>query len=302
MATISVGAAVTGGFSLIRREPVAVAIWAVILFAFFALRIALYLPVYGAVLGQIGRGGAQPNLQALLPQIQQAQAFGLLLSIGSVALNTMLACAIFRAILRPEERGFAYLKFGGTELFLSIFTIGIYFVFFIALLVIMIPVAIVIGLTAAQGGAAVGGAGMVAFIAILVALAAAVYFALRLSLLGPLMVDEGQFKLGEAWALTRGKVGSLLLIAFLLFVMAIVAEIVFGGVGLALLFATTGGFANIQTIAQQPSALLAAFAPVIAVVGLLFTLLIAVALPILFAPWACAYRDLKRIDMAAAFS
>ncbi|HEX4181619.1 MAG TPA: hypothetical protein VHY32_12590 [Caulobacteraceae bacterium] len=299
MAAISVGGAVTSGFSLIRREPAAVAIWAVLLFAFFALRILANLPVYRAFMGQLGHGGT-PNMQALLPQIQQAQALGLLLSIGSLALNTMLACAIFRAVLHPEQRGFAYLKFGAAELFLFIFTIGVAIAFFIALLVVMIPVAIIVGLTASQSPATGASIAVVAGFAVLIA---GIYLALRLSLLGPMMVDEGEFRFGEAWSLTRGKVGALFLIGLMLFVMAIVAEFVVGGVCIGLFVSAAGGLANMRTFFQQPGpAILASLGSVLAVGGLFFLVLIAVALPVLFAPWACAYRDLRRSDLAAAFS
>jgi hypothetical protein len=304
MATISVGSAVTGGFSLIRREPVAVAIWAVLLLGFSVLRLLIYLPFYGALAAQMGQTGGAPNIQALLPQIQQAQALGLLLGIVGLALNTALACAVFRAILRPEDRGFAYLKFGSAELFLFIFTIGAVIVFSIGLLMLLIPIGIVIGIAAAasgNGGAA--GASIVVLIGMLFVFAIMIYFALRLSLLGPLMVDENEFRIGEAWALTHGKVGSLFLIGFMLFVMLVVAELVTFGVGTAVLFASVGGIGNLSgAFLQSGSAILAHFAPVIAVVGLLFAVLIAVFLPVAFAPWALAYRDLKKVDLAAAFN
>ena len=304
MATISVGGAIGGGFSLIRREPVAVVIWAAILVGFSVLRLLVYLPLYGALANQFGRTGSTPDIQAMLPQMQQAQAFGLLLSIVGIGLNTMLACAVFRAILRPEDRGFVYLKFGSTELLLFVFTIGAFIALFIGLLVLLIPVGIIAGIAAAASGPAnVAATGVFVLIGLLMSFGVMLYFALRLSLLGPLMVDENQFRIGEAWALTKGKVGSLFLIGLVLFLMLVVAELVTFGVGAGLLFASIGGIANLRGSFQQSGPeILAHFAPVIGVVGLLFVLLIAIFLPVAIAPWALAYRDLKKVDLAAAFS
>lgn len=304
MATISVGAAIGEGFSLIRRQPGAVALWALLAFGFLALRAALYAPFYGALFAQMAHGArsanGSPDIQALLPQLQQMQAFGLLFSLASLLLNSVLICGVYRAVLHPEKSAFGYLRVGAAELFLFVFAIGVLIVFFVALLVAMIPVGIVVAF-AAQGSP--GGAVAVGVIAGVLILIAAIYLFLRLALVGPMMVDDGQFHLGDAWALTRGKAGSLFLIALTLVVMLIVAELVIVAVGAGVLGAATGGFTEIPALVKQGlAAVVSRLAPGLAVVALGWLLLVGCAIPVFYAPWARVYRDLKHTDLAAAFS
>ena len=51
-----------------------------------------------------------------------------------------------------------------------------------------------------------------------------------------------------------------------------------------------------------PQAIFAQLGPVLAVLGVLWLIFAACVGPILYAPWARAYRDLKQNDLAAAFS
>ena len=303
MATISVGDAVGEGFSLIRRKPGAVALWAVLVLGFLVVRIAAYLPLYGAVIAQWSHGGgagggAAPDFTSLLPQIQQAQALGILLGLASLFVNVVVVCAIYRAVLRPEQNRFGYLRVGSAELFLFVFIIAAIIVFVLGAVVAAIPIAL-IGVAIGHGSAANGTIyGVIVGIA---AIAAVIYLALRLALVGPMMVDDGQFHLGDAWALTRGKVGSLFLIALLLVVIVLVAEIVAASTGFALMGVLTGGFSHWQTLGQTPLTLLSRLAPVLVVEGVAWIILISCALPVMSAPWARAYRDLKQADPAAAF-
>ena len=304
MATISVGNAVGEGFSLIRRRPGAVALWAVLVLGMLVARFAAYMPLYAARIAQWSHGGgagasAQPDFSTLLPQMLQAQALGLLLGLVSLFVNTVVVCAIYRAVLRPEESRFGYLRVGSAELFLFVFIIAVAIVFVMGALVAAIPIAL-IGVLVGHGSAASG-----VFFGVVVGIGAVVvviYLALRLALVGPMMVDDGQFHLGDAWALTRGKAGSLFLIALLLVVIVLVAEIVAAGTGFALLGAMTGGFSQWQSVGQTPLTVLSRLAPVLVVEAVAWIVLISCALPVMSAPWARAYRDLKPADPAAAFS
>jgi hypothetical protein len=300
MGAISVSGAVGEGFSLIRRQPGAVALWALVTVGFLALRVALSLPVYLAMFAQIARGGATPDMTALLPQIQQTQALGLLLSLLSLMLSAVVTCAVFRAVLHPEQSGFGYMRVGSAEIFLFVFIIAAVIVLMIGAVVVTIPLVIVGGLVAqsAPAGAAVFG-----IIAVCAVMAGVIYLVLRFSLIGPMMVDDGQFNLGAAWTLTRGKVGSLFLIALLLVVVLLVGEVVLVGVGFALLGTATVGFTQLRGLFEgPPQAMFAQLGPVLAVLGILWLIFVACLMPIFYAPWARAYRDLKQNDLAAAFS
>jgi hypothetical protein len=300
MGAISVSGAVGEGFSLIRRQPGAVALWALVTVGFLVVRVAVSLPIYLAMFAQMARGGGTPDMTAMLPQLQQTQALGLLLSLVSLMLGAVVTCAVFRAVLHPEQSAFGYLRVGSAEIFLFVFIIAAIIVFIIGAVVVTIPLAIMGGLIAQSAPA---GAAIFGIIAVCAVLAGVIYLLLRFSLIGPMMVDDGQFNLGAAWALTRGKVGSLFLIALLLLVVILVAEVVLVGVGIAVLGAATVGFTQLQSLAQgPPQAIFAQLGPVLGVLGVLWLVFVAGAMPILYAPWARAYRDLKQNDLAAAFS
>jgi hypothetical protein len=299
MAKISVGAAVSEGFSLIRRHPGSVALWALLTWAFLIIRFASYGPLIAAGFAQM-QSGAAPNMMTLLPQLQQAQALGFLLSLGSLFLNAVLACAVYRAVLRPEQVGFAYLRIGAAEFFLFLFIIAASMVFVIGTVVLLIPLGIIGGLIGR--GSLVGGVTFGVIAAILYVFGA-IYLILRLALVGPVMVETNEFRVGEAWALTRGRVGSLFAIALLLVVVIIVAELVLVGLGFAMLGAAVGGFGQFTSfMQQQPMVLLSRLGPLLAIEGVAWLVVIACALPVVAAPWASAYRDLKQTDLSATFS
>ena len=305
MATISVGGALGEGFSLIRRHPGAVALWTAVLIGILILRLAVSAPIYAALFSQLAHsvsagGSASPDIAAVTPLIQQAQALNLLLGLGSLAVNTVLICAVFRTVLHPEQSSFGYLRLGSAEVFLFIFMIAAFITFVIAAVVVMIPVAIIIGVFASGSPAAAIGLGVVVFLALGVG---AVYLALRLSLIGPMMVDDGQLHLGDAWALTRGNAATLFGMGLALAAIIIVAELVILGLGAALLGASTGGFSQLKSLIQQgPQGILAALGPALVFEFVAWIAFIGLVLPVFYAPWARAYRDLKPTDVAAAFS
>jgi hypothetical protein len=299
MASISVSSAVGEGFSLIRRQPVPAAVWALILVGFTAGRILLDIPLYSGLFSQLAAGG-KPDLQALAPRMQQVQAIGSLLSLVGLLINGVLICAVFRAVLHPEDRRYAYLRIGVAEIIQAVMFIVITIVFVLGALIAAIPIGIVAAIIGQGSPAGAAGFGVVAVLAIF---AAMIYVGLRLSFIMPMMIDDGEFDLGRAWRLTTGRVGSLFLIGLMLMVMLFVGEIVIFGAVLAVLVATVGGFDQFQTFFQQPpQTILERLTPVLVIGGLGWLALFSCAVPIFYAPWARAYRDLKQTDLAATFS
>jgi hypothetical protein len=129
---------------------------------------------------------------------------------------------------------------------------------------------------------------------------------LRFAFVGPMMVDDGKFHLVESWRLSRGKVGSLFLIALSLFGIALAGEMVLlalvFGVGFASLSAIAGGLQNLPAFFQQPpAALMSKLAPFLGVYMAAFIPLSGCLVAIFGAPWASAYRDLKP-DLSEAFA
>ena len=213
MTELSIGAAVGSGFELIRRRPLSVLAWGMVQVAVTAGNFALMAPFYASLFSQVAsaaRTGA-PATPELLGGMMQMQGLSYLLSFASYFITTVLYCAAFRAVLHPEQGRFGYLRIGSAELLLFVIVIGATIALSVLLLVLLIPIGLVIGVlvaTHAAAGAVI--VGMLAAVALCVGL---IYVALRFSLVGPMMVDDGQFHLFESWTMTKGRAGSLFLMA-----------------------------------------------------------------------------------------
>ena len=297
MAEISVGEAVGEGFGLIRRKPLAVLAWGFLQIGLVALAITLMAPMYAAIVGQALRQATPSGLARQdLPWVMQAQSMIYLFDIASFAVSAVISCAVFRAVLYPEQGRFAYLRLGACELYLAFLILAGSFVLGIGVAVAMIPILIVIfSLAAFHAGAAAAVVGVVAGVA---AFAGLIYLLLRVSLVGPMMVDAGKFRLIEACALTKGKVAGLLAIALVLVLIIMAAELVHGlvllAVGFGVVAVLAGGLHNLPMLFQQsPQIILGRLAPLLVVMGLIWIPLAGCISAIMSAPWARAYRDLR---------
>ena len=131
-----------------------------------------------------------------------------------------------------------------------------------------------------------------------VVLVAACWVLLRLSMAQLISFDEREFRLFESWKLTRGHAWSLFLLALLLIVIAIAAELLFSAV--LAVAAMASGVENMFThdaieafMRQPPATLLRTVAPYLAVFGLVLAFLLGVTQAVFLAPWAAAYQMLK---------
>ena len=300
MADISIGSAVGAGFQLIARKPLTVMVWGLVRILFAVAVLALFAPVFMGIFAdamQSAKAGAQPSqaeVAQLMSRMMVMQGASLLLQIGGLLVSAILYCATSRAVVHPERSAVAYLRLGAPEFFVAVlsFAAGIVAVF--AILICMVPLAIVIAILASQhlysAMAVVIGLGVV------VLLVALIYVLLRFAFVVPMMVDDGQFHLFDAWALTRRHVGSLFVVGLCLVGIALAAELVVGAfliaLGVAALGVAAGGLGNLQAFAALgPAVMLTRLAPWLIVYAVLAVPLQGCATAIFGAPWARAYRD-----------
>ena len=184
------------GFRIIRREPATVAIWAVVLLVLGAIVSATMLPV----LGQFA-AGITPGATATSPA--QLAAFGHLMQLYLVVfplylvLLSVFTAAIYRVVLRPQDRGFARLKLGADELrlvglclLMGLLSIGF------SLVVLLVAGALVAGLALAfrTSAPAVGVIG--AILIYLLMIAAYIWVGVRLSFAAP--TTRRTMKIGDS--------------------------------------------------------------------------------------------------------
>lgn len=151
----------------------------------------------------------------------------------------MIFTATQRAVLRPAERGFAYLRFGEDELrqiglgvFLSV-CLSIAMV--LAMIPLMIVVGIVFAITVAATGSPLAGV-LLIVIAYFALMGASIYVEVRLSLAFPLTFLRRSFVIGEAWRLTKGRFWTLFGAYFVIWLILMVPMVIFFGLAVAPFF------------------------------------------------------------------
>ena len=301
MSEISVGSAIGAGFQLIGRRPVSVLVWGLLRIGFAVGVLALYAPVFMGMFADIAsraQTGGQPNpadMSQMMSHMVLIQGVGYLAQLVGLFVGSIILCAISRAIVHPERKAFASLRLGAPELFVAIlsFAAGIVLVF--AMMIFSIPF-VILGIFLGMQHQWVALAVMIG-VALLILVLALIYIAARFAFVVPMMVDDGRFHLFDAWTLTKGKVGSIILIGFCLVLIALllgaVIDALFLGLGAASLGVAAGGFDNLRTFFTQtpPQQILMTLAPSLIMLGLLLIPIQGAALAIFVAPWARAYRD-----------
>ena len=203
---LSIGTIVGDAFGLIRERFGSVLVWG-LLYSLGAFALGYFM-----MSSTMSMMGIDENTDPALALSAFGSFFGqlMLVYLAFICLYNVLLTAAQRAMLRPEESGFAYLRLGGDELRqigLSII-IGLLFVlvYVIALFVLGI-VAVVAGLGAGMGAPGEGSAaafGLLSILGLLVIFCFMMFLWVRVSLAFPLTLLRGRIVLGEAWRLSRG--------------------------------------------------------------------------------------------------
>ncbi len=306
MASFSIGDAVGSGFGLIRRQPLSVLVWGLALLVLQVIVVMNFVPMYSALLStSLNNPGDSTALQSVMGEFAQRTAMGYLLNFVQIFVTAVINCAVFRAILRPEAPGVAYLRLGVAELLTFAFIIGVAIVAAVVILIFAVIVGILVAVLAGVHAGAT--AGVVGVVSVIAAVGILIYLALRLSLVGPTIVAENRLGLGESWNLTRGRAAPLLGVGLLLILILLACEIVvvaiFMAVGFSVLSLSFGGMQNLAGVLRTEG--LSAFSrvmPLVTAVALVSAPLLGCATAIMTAPWARIYRDLKGPDLAATFS
>ena len=301
MAEISVGSAIGAGFELIGKRPLTVLTWGLVRVGLVAVILALYAPTLIGVFAEIaaksqtGLKPSEADMQQMMSHFALMQGASALLNIVNLLVGSVIICAVARAIVHPERGAFASMRVGGPELYVVVLSFGAGIVFAFGIMICAIPF-IIVGVILGTQHMWVALAVVIA-LAVLVLFLALIYIIARFAFVVPMMVDDGQFHLFDAWALTKGKVGSIVLIGFCLMLIGMalgtLVELVLIGVGVGGLAAAAGGVSNLQAFFTQtpPDQILTKLAPWIGFFVLLLIPVQGAATAIFIAPWAKAYRD-----------
>lgn len=288
------------GLRLARREPKAMLIWAVLLLAFSVISTGIMIGMFPGLLGRMEGAEASADPTAALALLGQMGQMYALIGPIYIAFYAVLYCACYRAVLRPEDKGFAFVRLGGDELRmvgLMLYQFVVWLGLCIVLSIIIGIIAVAIGLAAgAAGGGASAGAGVGAVLLIialyLAFLVAAIFIGVRLSLAQPKTFAEKKISLFGAWRLTKGQFWPLLGCYVLAWVIGIVVSLLGSAISM-LGFVIVGEAGSFSQIFSPDMSSLANYFTA----GRILTLVIAslfsaLAYAVFIAPAAAAYRDI----------
>lgn len=300
MAGFSASAAILSGFRLIGRHPGVVLTWGLAyvavsmgpLLALFWWDLPTLIGLYARMMqGLIGGAPLAVNdpelvrLQGVLVSFELTQAAMTLLAVA------LVSSAVYRAVLEPERKAFAYLRLGVQELWVLVSLVALYLLLFF----VGLTGAMLVGLVARAGGSGSWGGGLVVFLASCGVVALVIWMALRLSLAAPMSFARRRYELARAWPLTEGQGWRLFGLALALVSLILLVQMLLATVGDVL--GIGGALAkpdDLKAFIANPAANLARMGPIVLGLGVLQVLVSALSFTLWTTPFAEIYRDLSK--------
>jgi hypothetical protein len=311
MSSESILDAAFSGFRLVRQRPGILACWIGVQLVFGLAFGVFFVWSAGGALSHFAQASAQGRTdpsETLTALGQVAPAYLVLIVAWALNYSVFLAAAN-RALSRPEESRFGYLRFGADELrqlglvaCLALVGVGLYFA------VIMVAVVIIGLMTVMTGRPGINATTsvvsmLVTFLVVLMGMAALVFFWVRFSLASPITFATRKIDVFGSWSLTRGRFWAILGVQALVLLFIIGISLV----GYVLIFAIAGvaggGSAMATLFKPDVSSIGAYLSPVRLVTNLLQMTLSALILPVSLCPVVDIYRRLTGpSNLAAVFS
>ena len=288
------------GFGVVRRNPLAVLIWAVLIAAYQLGLMYIMVSQIGPAVTELqsfktGSAADTARVLAVFGRVGPAYALMMLLSLPY---HGVLPAMMNRVVLRPKDSAFGFLRFGADEfrqIGLALFSFAVLIGGYIAFAIVTILI-VVIGalLTKAMGGF---GGGLFIFLGIAAEIIVAIAILLRLSLASALTFDKKKVELFGSWALTKGRTLSILGAFFL----AVIIYIVVWLMGMVVIFGVAaataaGGGGDFFHAMLKPdmSSVAAYFTPFHLIMILLGAPLSAIAYPIIYTVAPAIYQSLTK--------
>ncbi len=292
------------GFRLTREKPLVIVYWGVASLLISLATAVLMVTLIGPDMAAITQMGQSSDPEAVLAMAPvMGKLYGLTIPLSLIT-SAIFTCAAYRALLRPQDSAFGYLRFGADELrmILLFFVLTLLFIAVLAGALVLLAL-IVAGLSFAFGGggggtAAAGALGGV--IGFLLVLGVGAFFFVRMSLAAPMTFSERRLAIAPAWRMTRGRFWPLLGAYFLAWVLALVVVLLGFAIVVAIIAAIWGLQAIGQVTSPDFSSLAAYFTPAMGLSLLISGFLSALQYAIVLSPPAVAYRELSATDRGGA--
>lgn len=294
MASFSPTEAAFEGFRLTREHPAAVLGW-ILAYGVFLFALALLAINWGVgqdldTLGALVQT-TNPNPNDIAAALDKLEPYALVAAPAQALFFAVLNCAIYRAVLRPYERGLGYFRLGMDELRMALLTIVLGLIWFAALFV----VALVASFSAATVGLSNGPAVLAGAAVGLGVLITAVWVLVRLSLAPAMTFAERRLVVFGSWSFTKGRfwllAGAYVLAFAFGFIVLLLLQVIYGLADFAAGGASGTGAASASGIADT----MASYLTLPSLVGQAFKAVMIIAYYIIAAsPSAIAYQGLAR--------
>lgn len=285
MSKFSPSEAALEGFRLTREQPGSILVWSLFFFAGIMLTFAVMVLGLGPDFVKFAKQGGMlsGDIGAYTAILGRSWPSFVLVLMIVITVWSVLIAAIYRAVLRPHESRFAYLRFGGDEVRLTLTNL------------VLVPIGVLSAIFVRGFDAAIGGLlGAVSSFAIAIFM---IWIGVRLMLATPMTFAERRIAITASWKLTHNHFWSLFGMTGLAIIFYLIVWLVCTIVS-AIFVATAGG----QEMMRDPTTAspLALFA--IAVTALIQLLLPALQIVLIFSPLAIAYRELHDEEAGPAIT
>ena len=292
MSGFSASEAALEGFRVTRENPRAFGAWVGVTFL-----VSILGPIISVLMPADVRHGLDTITANETPTASQFLDALILVSpilLLGLAIQCVMAAAVYRLIFRHDDTRFGYLRLGADELRLMGLTV-IYLGLVMALVVGMTVASAVVMAVASAAGQAVGNfVGMVAW---LFSVGLVIFVLVRLSLAPVATFAERRLAIFESWSLTRGQfwrlLGAYVLALACIAVIGVLVLVVFSAVAGVVVLLTGGKIADVGAILNADQTSLRSYFSV----GIIAYMIVSSVFSALYnaviaAPGAVAYQKL----------
>lgn len=281
------------GFRVVRRRPLTLVFWSLFYIAVTVVAFSVMGPSlisFVSASEQLEQSGGTPTLEDFAPLFQMmGLIFAVLLPLSLIS-SAMIYAAVARAVLRPAESAFGYLRLGMDEVRVLVVSLVLFIVFTLAATVLFGIVGAVAGLA---GGAEAPALWIVVVLLAFAFIALLVWLAVRLSLAIPITMAERRIAIFESFGVTRGRFWPLLGMALLAVVMSMVVGLL-GTLVFLPLRLVAGDLEGLAGLEGETMASIVQVAwPAIAAWIVINAVMSALQVAVVYAPFSAAYRDIQ---------
>ncbi|KQS56437.1 hypothetical protein ASG17_10635 [Brevundimonas sp. Leaf363] len=280
------------GFRVARRSPLAIVWWSGAYLLMFAAVFLIGGPALVQVMAQAQalESGGDPSMDDIRALGESYAAFMGWIVPPAIIIGAMLNAAVARAVIRPAESAFGYLRLGMDEVRVFVVSLALGVLVAVAAMVIFGVIGVLAGFASASGQSWMW---LIIVLASLAGIAAIVWLMVRLSLAIPITLAERRMAVLSSWGLTKGHFWPLFGIAVIAAIMSIIVSLL-GGIVAAPLTLLTGG---LNTLSSQEGATLVELIqvgwPALLAWGVINSVLSALQIAVLYAPFSAAYLQLR---------